>query len=441
MTCRTDKHFQPSLESLETRLLPATSITATLSGNILKVEGTDSADQITVRQVNGQISVDNQKITVNGAKVASVAAGAVADIYVYGLGGNDNLRIDGSVTKRAFMYGGAGNDTLIGGTGRNIMYGQDGNDIIYGSGADDLIYGGNGNDKLYGKGGNDMLYGEAGDDFLQGNAGSDYLNGGAGSDTFRRNMTISGQAQAEDKLADAPNYGAATSDDYRAIDQASAPTCAFLASLAATANWTGRFSSYGTINKDLLSRISYDASKDQYGVRLYVNGTWQTIWVTSDWNEDVDPRGPLWVTLYQKAYLKAMGVVNTFSDGTFLPSTMWQSTTGKNWQFSANALQSLTGQTPTYRGISGLLPADLARNLSAGKKLVVDSKPNVASKFVANHSYTVLSVFQESGVWKLRLYNPWAHDGPGASTDGADDGLITITWSELQANFAGLAYN
>ncbi|MBI3411115.1 MAG: hypothetical protein HY040_22500 [Planctomycetes bacterium] len=440
MRCR-EKQYQPAVEHLETRCLPAVAINASLAGGILNVEGTEAADQITLRQVNGKISIDNAKITSNHTKVDNVAASLVTNIYVHGQGGNDVLRIDGSITKRSFLYGDSGNDTLLGGNGRNILYGGDGNDTLTGGAGDDLLYGGYGNDKLYGRGGNDLVYGEAGDDYLSGGAGNDFLTGGSGSDTFRRNVIVPGQTKTEDRLADGPNLSMPASDDYRHINQQISPTCVILAALAANANWTGKYPGMSASNNDLLTRLSYDGSKDQYGVRLFVSGSWQTIWVSGDWNENFDPGGYLWVTLYQKAYLKAMGVMYQAADGTYLPASQWRSTSGKLWQNTTTALEALTGQKATFLGVSGRLPADLRRQLQAGKKLVANTNSIVSSKLIGVHAYAIMDVFQDSGGWQLRLYNPWSHDRNGPSLDGADEGLITITWSEFQANFVGYGFN
>lgn len=441
MTRSRDKRHHLALEPLEARNLAATSITASLAGGILKVEGTTGADQVTLRQSDGNISIALRKITWNGASVDSVPASQVNDISVSGLGGDDTLRVEGSITKRSFLYGGAGNDTLQSGNGRGILYGNDGNDVLVGAAADDLLYGGAGNDKLYGSRGADMLYGEAGNDYLDGGAGSDYLNGGDGDDTFRRNILLAGQYNSEDRISHLPVPTQPTTDDFRQINQQESPTCAFLASLAATAKWTGAVTDTNTANRDLLSRLSYDASKDQYGVRLFVNGYWQVIWVKSDWNETVDPGGSLWVTLFQKAYLKSMDVVTHASNGSYLPSSYWVSSTGKGWQNPANALQALTGVRASYVAASGALPADLSRLYLAGKRLVGLTKTIVSDRLVGYHSYMVDGVYQESGTWKLRLYNPWAHDRQGATLDGKDDGFVTITWSEFQANFTGYCFN
>src|SRR5262249_8014863 len=146
-------------------------------------------------------------------------------------------------------------------------------------------------------------------------------------------------------------------------------------------------------------------------------------------NEKFDPAGQLWVTLYQKAYLKVMGVKYQAADGSYLPADQWRSTTGKPWQKIVNALQSLTGQAARYLPMSSALPPDLRRLLQMGKKIVADTHFTVSGNLVGNHAYAVLDVFHDSGGWKLRLYNPWGHDGPHGSTDGSNDGIITITWA------------
>ena len=44
--------FRPSVECLEDRTLAAAHVTASLSGGVLRIEGTNHADTIVVRQTN-----------------------------------------------------------------------------------------------------------------------------------------------------------------------------------------------------------------------------------------------------------------------------------------------------------------------------------------------------------------------------------------------------
>ena len=68
-----------SIESLETRDLMAASLTASFSGGVLRIEGTNQADQVRVVQTSGQIAVDGITIQ-SGSNVSSVAASAVARV-------------------------------------------------------------------------------------------------------------------------------------------------------------------------------------------------------------------------------------------------------------------------------------------------------------------------------------------------------------------------
>jgi serralysin len=94
----------------------------------------------------------------------------------------------------AYLFGEAGDDSLVGRAGPDGLFGGDGNDLIYevfeafsddlmvGGAGNDLMIGGRGNDALYGDEGHDSMHGGEGNDFLYGHTGADYLDGGAGED-------------------------------------------------------------------------------------------------------------------------------------------------------------------------------------------------------------------------------------------------------------------
>ncbi|WP_052389087.1 calcium-binding protein [Belnapia moabensis] len=95
-----------------------------------------------------------------------------------------------------FIFGGAGNDTVLAGYGANTVFGGAGDDSIMGYGtipSHDMelyealpqhLYGGAGNDFIRGSSNDDLLCGGAGRDTLQGSTGVDALVGGAGRDVF-----------------------------------------------------------------------------------------------------------------------------------------------------------------------------------------------------------------------------------------------------------------
>ncbi len=139
---------QLQLEKLDTRLCPASVLTARLDQGILTVEGTESTDNILVTQANGIISAAGRTFYAN----------SVSHIVVTALGGNDRITIDTSVTKNSTSYGGFGNDTIYGGNYADTIYGGFGSDLIFGRGGNDVIFGGGGSDALNGGTGTNQVY-------------------------------------------------------------------------------------------------------------------------------------------------------------------------------------------------------------------------------------------------------------------------------------------
>jgi hypothetical protein len=155
--------MKPALaESLESRRMFAISV----ANGVLLVEGTDSADVITISQKNSTITarVGSERLSANLADVDEIAVNA--------LGGNDRITLS-RVELPSTVDAGAGNDRIAGGFGDDVLTGGDGDDRVSGS---------SGDDQLFGVGGNDRLFGDNGNDELDGGSGSDVLNGGAGSD-------------------------------------------------------------------------------------------------------------------------------------------------------------------------------------------------------------------------------------------------------------------
>lgn len=224
---RSKRSLSVAAEVCEQRTVMSASVMATLSAEgVLTITGTERRDDLTLQQVNGQLSIRGVQILVDGTLVNSVNASSVTAIQIDGLDGNDRItfREAGSgrqaITIDATINGGAGNDHIQGGAGHNVINGGAGDDkITGGSQADtlngddgnDWLNGGDGNDALNGHtrglfmgcyiidldhfewltrswydrdDGNDTLIGGEGDDFLRGGNGNDYLNGQSGNDTL-----------------------------------------------------------------------------------------------------------------------------------------------------------------------------------------------------------------------------------------------------------------
>jgi hypothetical protein len=431
-------------------------------------------------------------IDVNGALQIGVPRSRVTSLNVSLGNGNDKSVMHGDLPGTVnggagndYLVGGAGSDSLIGGSGNDTLYGNGGADTLNGGSGDDKLYGGKGADTLYGGTGHDLLYGEEGDDWLWGGDGDDYLNGGDGSDsfdggsgvdTFRRNLFLpgtgffldddDGRGSPPAEVAGAFMTEVAGSDNWSDIDQEGSPTCSFLATLAAVSRETGD-------SNDLISRIKYDSAKDLYGIPFTVKSSKtvtvhpgipglmdpitatvptiesKTIWVNGDWTEGRDPGGKLWVTLYQKAYLQLMGVKSRGATGAALDDSQWKSTQGTAWQQVDDAFFALTGKQAAFvKSDDATFQTMRDRLNAAGSMGMVASSIDTGTSngVIADHSYTVISVFKNSqGTSYVRLYNPWHHDGDdgalfdlsGDSRRTGDEGLITLTWSQFKANFDG----
>jgi hypothetical protein len=258
----------------------------------------------------------------------------------------NGTRVD-TLTSVENLTGTIGNDVIRGDSQTNRLKGGGGSDWIYGGGGSDALYGGDGNDHLYGEDGIDALFGENGNDWLDGGKGVDEVSGGAGLDTFSRYLTSGGFGLSKgpfDKFKSSPGDDKDDNDQemahpqvvagaflvdstppavdgYTHIYQQQSPICAFMATLAAVANWTGRFRDAGTANRDLISRIGYNASTETYSVPLFVSGQWQNITVSGFWTEQIMGGGAIWTSLYLKAYLKANSINIWNSAGGLIDSS------------------------------------------------------------------------------------------------------------------------
>ena len=188
-----------SFGQLEDRTLLAASLTASMQGSVLYIEGTDGPDTINVRLYNGYYSVDGLSSTFAAANVQSIKINA--------LGGDDHINLntagpfttgnktalivlpggqlpaDQPITVPTEIHGGDGNDTIDGGEGPDVIFGEAGNDTIRGWGGADYVDGGLGNDNLYGGDGADTIFGDLGSNYIDGGAGHNTIYAGPESNT------------------------------------------------------------------------------------------------------------------------------------------------------------------------------------------------------------------------------------------------------------------
>jgi RTX calcium-binding nonapeptide repeat (4 copies) len=177
--------------------LSAQALTASFSpdSGTLSVFGDAVDNTITTgRNAAGKIHVNGGAVSVSGG-TPTVANAAV--IQVFGLGGNDALKINEAnrAMPHANLFGGAGDDTLTGGSGQDPLFGQSGSDVLLGKAGADLLFGGSNDDMLTGGQSSDQLYGESGYGRMIWNPGdgTDLHEGGDGIDTSQ----VNGEGGAE----------------------------------------------------------------------------------------------------------------------------------------------------------------------------------------------------------------------------------------------------
>ena len=144
MTGRIALIRRPSLEALESRVMPAA--TASLIGNVLTVVGTPDRDNIHVSLDPGT----NQLVVLSFADVIGrFNSPAVASIAISTGAGDDIVTIDNAVLQPA---------TIDGGSGRNILKGGGGPTTLLGGSGPDKLIAGSGVTTLNGDGGMNILF-------------------------------------------------------------------------------------------------------------------------------------------------------------------------------------------------------------------------------------------------------------------------------------------
>src|SRR5207253_7457790 len=118
------------------------------------VYGTAGNDTIGLSPVGNSGTVS---VKLNGKLIGTYTPNG--RMLVYGLAGDDDIQVSGTITVPLWLFGGDGNDRLNGGNGPNVLLGGAGNDTMTGGSGRDILIGGAGADQLVGNGGDDLLIG------------------------------------------------------------------------------------------------------------------------------------------------------------------------------------------------------------------------------------------------------------------------------------------
>jgi len=197
MSNRTNRRLL-TVERLETRAVPAGSITFNAASGVLAIQGSPYADSARVSRQGTEV-VASLDTPGHGHVVRVINAHEVKDIVFHGGAGNDRFANQTSIRSQA--WGDQGNDTLQGGAGKDELHGGSGNDSLRGGAGNDSLDGGSGNDSLSGGSGNDSLDGGSGNDSLDGGSGNDQVDTGSGNDRVEPssgNDQVSGDSGGND---------------------------------------------------------------------------------------------------------------------------------------------------------------------------------------------------------------------------------------------------
>jgi hypothetical protein len=400
-------------------------IVATSGGDVLVVLGTSGADSIIVSESGSTFTV----ITGSGSQSIT---DTLAGIAVYGFGGGDTIRLDHTVATGlvSVIYETTGNNTMSD-AGADLAY------LFAGSGNDTMITVGGGADVLQGGSGVDSFWFDS----------TDSLLGSTSTETAQKtihkitafaqpttnsaqaiSLEIAGQSLVE-PTADYAYSSAWVNQPlfvgtpkFNDIAQGQVGDCYFLAALSSLAE-----NDPGLIQQSIVA-----LGDGSYAVRFYQNGSETYYRVDaqlpsnggSPWYAKLTPQGALWVALEEKAFAQERFGQNDYSS------------LASGWM--DEGYRAVTGASYTSQSTSGsadTLAQSMANSLAAGHAVTAASPGGSPAPIIGNHAYNVYSVFNQSGVWYVTVYNPWGFDGTSWDSNSSD-GLLTLTASQFQSCFS-----
>lgn len=114
----------------------------------IKVNPTDDPDLLRVK-INEQDHDIRFRFQVGDPDLARLA--------IFAQSGDDKVTVSEDLCIPAWLYGGAGDDSLKGGSGDDVLLGGAGNDLLVGQEGRDLLIGGVGEDKIVGNADDDIM--------------------------------------------------------------------------------------------------------------------------------------------------------------------------------------------------------------------------------------------------------------------------------------------
>jgi hypothetical protein len=398
---------------------PNTGVPATVSTRQmtsfteLVITGTSGNDSIYVSQSGNSFTIvsNGNTQTINGT---------FGDLVVHAGNGGATITVDSSVTINTLVYGGAGNDTLVNKASAGytaIVSIGGGNDVVTGNGSSTSYWAdttdGVNSSAAESTGGYVHKISQFYQPWTTNSSSADYVSTQLGGQNLRDPGDIGSPIHYSSNSLFGTGATAADVNQWQISD------CYLLADLAGVAN--------GTPAK--LYRTVIDLGDGTYGVQFTRNGVSSVVRVDGDFGAmqaHVGNSGNLWSLVVEKAYAYYRFGSNTYS------SLNYGSTVAVDQDLGISV-----GVSFTSRGAARLY-SDVTGILAGGGMATVETASILAgAPLIGNHAYSIAGAYQQNGVYYFVLRNPWGFDGTGSDSNPGD-GLVTLTFDQIQANFSAV---
>jgi hypothetical protein len=379
----------------------------------LVITGTSGNDSIYVSQSGNSFTIvsNGNTQTINGT---------FGDLVVHAGNGGATITVDSSVTINTLVYGGAGNDTLVNKASAGytaIVSIGGGNDVVTGNGSSTSYWAdttdGVNSSAAESTGGYVHKISQFYQPWTTNSSSADYVSTQLGGQNLRDPGDIGSPIHYSSNSLFGTGATAADVNQWQISD------CYLLADLAGVAN--------GTPAK--LYRTVIDLGDGTYGVQFTRNGVSSVVRVDGDFGAmqaHVGNSGNLWSLVVEKAYAYYRFGSNTYS------SLNYGSTVAVDQDLGISV-----GVSFTSRGAARLY-SDVTGILAGGGMATVETASILAgAPLIGNHAYSIAGAYQQNGVYYFVLRNPWGFDGTGSDSNPGD-GLVTLTFDQIQANFSAV---
>ena len=352
-------------------------------------------------------------IVANGT-TTTMSAANITELAIYAGNGNNNVTVQSSVNIITLLYCGNGQNNLTAaGSNQNFI----------------VTIGGSGKNVLTGNGINTAFWCHPNDTVNA--TAKEIANGGihrVASFYGGVSTTLAGQNLADPTdSGKTVNYsqhslfgaGPLTTD----VNQGAVGDCYFLAAITSFAH---------SIPGQLM-QMAVDLGDGTYAVQFKRGNVTTYVRVDADlpvnanntlkFNK-IKTGGAIWGSIMEKAYAFFRTGADTYAS------------LNSGWTGSVYSDFGVANTSFLTSGAAATVYNTIAKALADGKAVSIITTPTASGPAIASHAYSIFNAFTDSkGTMWVTIKNPWGYDGVKWD-DNPNDGLLTITMAQLQANFS-----